>query len=198
MNQILFIKIEKNKYKKIFKIQLVVSLISIIIILIYFINNYINEKKFENISSIINNNLKLSSIYEINKIKTEESLYFGKIIIEKINLENVVFNKYSEELLKISPCKFYGGKFEEKGNICIAGHNYNDNRFFSRLDELELKDIIKLIDVNGKFYEYQIYEIYETDEDDLNPLKSKKDYELTLITCDNLNNKRIIIKAFRI
>ena len=198
MNQILEIKIEKNKYRNFFKIQLFASLISIIILLIYFLSNYINEKKYEKISEIIDNNLKLSFIYEINKRKTEESLYFGKIFIEKINLENVVFNKYSEELLKISPCKFYGDKIEEKGNICIAGHNYNDDRFFSRLDELELKDTIKLLDFNGKYYEYQIYEIYETDENDMNPLKNKKDYELTLITCDNLNNKRIIIKAFRI
>ena len=100
-------------------------------------------------------------------------------------------------MLKISPCKFYGKSLEEKGNICIAAHNYNDNRFFGRLNELKEKDLIKMIDIEGREYNYIIYDKYETDDEDFSILKSNKEYELTLLTCNNSNENRIIIKAYR-
>ena len=42
-----------------------------------------------------------------------------------------------------------------------------------------------------------MYDIFETKDNDLSILKSNKNYELTLLTCNNSNNKRIIIKAYR-
>ena len=123
-------------------------------------------------------------------------MFFGKIIIDKISLEYSVFNMYNEDLLKISPCKFYGSQLGEKGNICIAAHNYNDNRFFSRIDELKIKDTIKLINLENLEYEYIIYDIFETEENDFSILKKNKNFELTLLTCNNSNKKRIIVKAY--
>ena len=112
-------------------------------------------------------------------------------------MEYTVFNLYNEELLKISPCKFNGKSLNDKSNICIAAHNYNDDRFFGRIDELNIKDTIKIEDLKGKEYIYTIYDIFETKDNDLSILKSNKNYELTLLTCNNSNNKRIIIKAYR-
>ena len=100
------------------------------IIIIVIFKTYSEEENLEIISKSIDKNLKLSTIYSTNKIKQKEELYFGKIIIDKIDLEYSIFNQYNEKLLKISPCVFYGGNLEEKGNICIAAHNYNDDRFF--------------------------------------------------------------------
>lgn len=84
----------------------------------------------------------------------------------------------------------------ERGNICIAAHNYNDDRFFGRLNELKTEDKIILEDINGKRYEYIIFDIFETHENDNTVLKSNKKYELTLVTCNNSNKKRIIVKAY--
>ena len=84
-----------------------------------------------------------------------------------------------------------------KSNLCIAGHNYNDNRFFSKLNKLENNDLI-IIETNdkNKFY-YHVYDKFEITENEIS--KINKNYsdtlELTLLTCNNLNNKRIIIKA---
>ena len=197
MNQILFDKKENNKKRYIFKFQFVLSIIlaSIFIIAIFYIYN--EEESLENISKTIDKNLELSIIYSTTKTATSENLYFGRIKIDKIGLEYSIFNNYNEELLKISPCKFYGEGFEEKGNICIAAHNYNDDRFFGRVDELEIKDIIVLVDLTGKEFSYIVYDIFEAEDDDLSILKAKKNYELTLLTCNNSNNKRIIIKAYR-
>ncbi len=194
MNQILFNK-KNNKLKYIFKVQFIISIIVAIILIIYIAISRNKDENLENISKIINKNIKISSIYEAQKESREESI-LGKIYINKINLEYSVFNMSNEELLKIAPCKFAGANLGEIGNICIAGHNYNDNRFFSRIAELDIKDTIILEDLNGKKYEYTVFDIFETNEDDVSVLKATKKYELTLITCNNSNKKRIIVKAY--
>lgn len=195
MNQILFNKKNKN-IKYIFKVQGFLSVILIIILMFFIINNYNYNEELENISKIIEKNMRLNSIYQTQK-QSINSNYFGKIIIEKINLEYIIFNELNYELLKISPCKFYGESLRKYGNICIAGHNYNDNRFFSRIDELDIKDKIELIDLENNIYEYIIFDKFETEENDISVLKNTKNYELTLITCNNANKKRIIVKAYR-
>ena len=195
MNQILFNK-KDNKKKYIFKVQAVISIFLAAIFIFDIIMNYNNNENLENISKIIEKNIRLNSIYETEK-QSNTSSYFGKIYIEKINLEYAVFNRLTDELLKISPCKFYGNNMEEKGNICIAGHNYNDDRFFGKIDELELKDKIALYDLQGEKYEYIVFDIFETDENDTSVLENTKNNELTLVTCNNSNKKRVIVKAYR-
>lgn len=195
MNQILFDKKRNIKKKKIFKIQLILSIIigSIFCSIIIVKNN--DDDVLENISKIIDKNVKISQLYKKEKINSYEQ-YLGKIIIDKINLEYTVFNKYDESLLKISPCKFYGGKIGEEGNICIVAHNYNDNRFFGRIAELETNDVIRLIDIEDNEFEYIVYDNFEIDANDFSVLKRNKKYELSLLTCNNSNQKRIIIKAY--
>lgn len=197
MNQILVSKFENKKRskKKIFKFQMIISIIIAIVLYIEtLIDNY-NIEKMQVVTQNIKKSLKVSEIYNVKKEIKEENIYLGKIEIPKIKLEYPILNNCNEELMKISVCKFYGTGIGEKGNICIVGHNYNDKRFFGRLFELEKNDVIKLINLDEKVYIYKIYEIYETDEKDLSCLKNKKEYELTLVTCNNGNKKRRIIKA---
>lgn len=195
MNQILVNQKSNKKIKYIFKVQFLISIIIAVIIILIFGANYNNEEHLEEISTEINKAIKLSSIYSVEEKNSE--LYFGKIIIDKINLEYTVFNDFSEELLKIAPCKFYGKDIIDRGNIAIAAHNYNDDRFFGRLSELEIKDTITIISLDSKEYKYTVYDIFETDENDISVLKNNKYYELTLITCNNINKKRLIVKSYR-
>ncbi len=195
MNQILFNKKINRKLKYIFRVQLIISILIAIFLLVLFIMNYNEDENLENISTIINKNIGISAMYEVNKTSSQSN-YLGKIYINKIDLEYAVFNTYNEKLLKIAPCKFSGVDLGKKGNICIAGHNYNDNRFFGRIDELEYGDKIKLIDLIGNEFEYTVYDIFETEENDTSILKANKNYELTLLTCNNANQKRLIVKAY--
>lgn len=196
MNQILVNKNLNKKIKYIFKVQFLISIIIAFIFIIIFMFNYNNEENLEKISIEINKAIKLSSIYTVEDNKSD--IYFGKIIIDKINLEYTIFNEFNEELLKIAPCKFYGKNIIDKGNIAIVAHNYNDERFFGRLSELEIKDKIKILSLDNKEYTYTIYDIFETEADDMSVLKSNKYYELTLITCNNINKKRLVVKSYRI
>lgn len=195
MNQILFNKKTNRKLKYIFRVQLIISILVAIFLITLFLKNYNEDENLENISRVISKNIGISTMYEVNKTSSQNN-YLGKIYIEKINLDYAVFNAFNENLLKIAPCKFSGGELGSRGNICIAGHNYNDDRFFGRLAELEYGDKIKLVDLNENEFEYIVYDIFETDESDTSILKANKSYELTLLTCNNANKKRVIVKAY--
>ena len=74
----------------------------------------------------------------------------GIIKIDSIKISYPILSKINDDLLKISPCRFYGPMPNQIGNLCIAAHNYNDNRFFSKLDKLQNNDIIYIYDALRK------------------------------------------------
>ena len=193
MNQI--ITRLNNKKKKLIKylyIQFFISLLMIFVILFYYINKRLIEIDYEDINKQIKINLNINNIY--NKYQTK---FLGNLIIEKINIEYPVYSEYTEENLKMSVCRLDGQIIEEKGNITIIGHNYQDNRFFGRLNELKIDDKI-LLQSNNKKNMYKVVKKYITNEEDLSCLKpiTKDNKEITLITCDNIIKKnRLIIKA---
>ena len=45
-------------------------------------------------------------------------------------------------LLKYSPIEFWGHGPNKVGNFCVAGHNYRNTKFFSKVPTLENGDII--------------------------------------------------------
>ena len=57
------------------------------------------------------------------------------------NIDNI------DELLKISPCYFWGPAPNEVGNYCIVGHNYRNSRFFSKVPKMVVGDEIKITDL---------------------------------------------------
>ena len=122
----------------------------------------------------------------------------GIIEIKSLGLNYPILSNYSDEFLKIAPCRIAGPSPNEVGNLCIAAHNYNNSTFFSKISLLNISDIITIYDISGNSIDYEVYENKEVNFDDLNCLSQdnvdKK--ELTLLTCNNSNaNKRIIIKA---
>ena len=63
------------------------------------------------------------------------------INIPKIGVNYPILSETTTELLKISPCKFWGADPNKVGNFCIVGHNYRNNLFFSKVPTLEYGDI---------------------------------------------------------
>ena len=203
MNQILSTKIKNNKKvnKKFFKLQFTISIILMLSLIIFIIYSFFNLNKKEQLSSNLIGNYNIYKLYantfqEVQENDDENSL-FGIIEIPKINVYYPVFSNLNEELLKISPCKFYGTNPQENGNICIAGHNYNNSMFFSNLYLLNNNDEIYIYDNSGNQYIYKVFSFYEVHESDLSPIFDYNPFskELTLITCNNLNLNRMIIKA---
>lgn len=89
----------------------------------------------------------------------------------------------------------------ESGNCVIAGHrNYTFGKFFNRLDEVEVNDLIYLDSAEGT-YTYTVTDIKVVEPDDLSVLESDPDREqLTLYTCTPIYvaTQRLVIIADRI
>ena len=152
--------------------------------------NYHTLKLYSN-----NNSDKYSDLS--NTSSYTENVIVGEIKIPALNLSYPIFSMLDDETLKVSPCIFYGKMPPDTGNLCIAGHNYNNNQFFSLIYKLKKEDKIYIYDLNNHEYVYSVFANYEVKTDDLSPiyLYNKNQCELTLVTCNNLNNNRIIIKA---
>ena len=121
----------------------------------------------------------------------------GVINIPSINVTYPILSTYTDELLKIAPCKFHGPNPNEVGNLCIAGHNYRNSKFFSKVPNLQLGDTIEITDLSGRMLTYTVYDKFIVNPDELactSQLTNGKK-EITLITCTNDNKQRHIIKA---
>jgi len=119
------------------------------------------------------------------------------INIPKINVNYPIFSETTTELLKISPCKFWGADPNQEGNFCIVGHNYRNRHFFSKVPTLENGDIIEITDMYGRTLQYAVYDKFVVEPDDTactSQLTNGRT-EITLITCTDDSKQRVIVKA---
>lgn len=121
----------------------------------------------------------------------------GRVQIPKIEVDYPILSDCDEELLKIAPNKYHGADPNEVGNLCIAGHNYRNKKFFSKVPILENGDIIKITDLSGKNIDYVVYSKYNVHPKDMSCTSQKTNgkKEITLITCNDDSSERVIIKA---
>lgn len=102
-----------------------------------------------------------------------------------------------EVILKVSPCKFWGGEPNEVGNFCIVGHNYRNDKFFSNVPTLSVGDTIELTDLSKRTITYEIYDKYTVDPEDVactSQLTNGRK-EVTLITCTDDSKHRVVVKT---
>ena len=208
MNQIIFSEHENVKNirktaRKKFKFLFYLSIALILCIVLYFSYfSHITSEK-ENISKDLLNSFNLERLYSTSNYTTLplniDKNYFviGSIEIPSIKINYPILSNTSDELLEISPCRFYGPYPNEVGNLCIAGHNYDNNLFFSNLYKLNIGDEIKIYDSSNSLIKYYVYDKYEINKNDTfctcQDTNGRK--EITLVTCNNFNGNRLIIKA---
>ncbi len=199
MNQILFVKNNSKKYK----IQLTISLIILITVFLFWLRYFLSTKSKDNFSDSLLNSFNIERIYSNNdgytvvELDGNSTTVIGIIEIPNINIKYPILSNISDELLKISPCRFYGPLPNEKGNLCIAAHNYDDDRFFGNLHKLNIGDMINIYDSSNNVTHYYVYDKFESSEKDTSCINQDVHAlkELTLITCNNLNKNRLIIKS---
>ena len=121
----------------------------------------------------------------------------GEINIPSIDVHYSILSETSDALLKVSVCKFWGGEPNEVGNLCIAGHNYRNKRFFSKVPDLEKGDIIEIKDLKERTVQYEVYTKYTVDPNDVSCTSQITNGEkrVTLITCTNDSKQRVIVQA---
>ncbi len=127
----------------------------------------------------------------------------ASINIPKINVNYPILEgetgslEETESIIKIAPAKFWGSNPNKVGNFCIVGHNYLNSKFFSKVPTLENGDIIEITDENKQTMSYSVYTKYEVVPEDVSCLDQKTNgrKEITLITCTDDSQKRVIVKA---
>ena len=198
---------KKHSYKKIFNIQFFLSIIAIFIIISVFTYYKISLNHKENFSNLLINNYSITKLYSNNtdnnandSPQLEPNSIIGIIEIPVLNISYPIFNELTDELLKTSPCRFFGNFPSINSNdfnLCIAGHNYDNDKFFSRIKDLNINDKIYIYDNSDNQYTYSVIKNYEVKSDDLSPVYHTitASFELTIVTCNNFSGNRIIIKA---
>jgi len=174
--------------------------------------------RFENnIEENVNTNTSGEGLVEQNIVKPDSSgnttseegarpvtyynnfVMIGYIEIPKISIKYPILEKETVASLEQSVAVRYpdNPKLNEPGNVVIAGHNYRNGQFFSNLKNVSTGDVVKITDTTGKTLSYTIYEKYETTAEDVAYItrNTGNNTEITLVTCTDDSNARIVVKA---
>lgn len=193
----------KNKSKLLFyKILLIILLIALIITTILIVKKYgaqeAYEEKNEEIVEVFNKTEDKIDKNGISLIEFDGFKVIGIIKIPAIELEYPILEQTTDEAMKVSISKYWGGDINSYGNVSLAGHN---NRItltmFGKNKNLKNGDSVFLTDLTGTTVEYIIYDTFITDPDDVSILRTTDESvrEVTLITCTNGRANRLIHKA---
>ena len=123
----------------------------------------------------------------------------GKIEMPSVNLRYPVLDTMTNaNALEVSVCIQYGVPLNTVGNTIIIGHNYKNGLFFGSNKNMKNGDQIHITNyATGVKKTYSIYSIYQTEESDTSFYNRDTGgkSEITLITCQNNNKYRLVIKA---
>ena len=136
---------------------------------------------------------KIDNILENKEVYQKENKYFGYINIPKYGYTKLIKNEESLDTKNISLVNNKGNIESSSYNIVLAGHNTKN--VFSVLYRLDINDEIIINTFNFK-YKFKVYNIEMVNIKDTYVLDNEYDKKiLTLITCTQDNQKRLIIKA---
>lgn len=171
------------------KIRIVCGIVIVLIIIgiAGFIATRNKNKPVENTVENTTTVATLDNTYEGYKV-------LGKIKIAKLDVDQYILDSKEEDAMKKGIIKLYGGSLNSKGNVCLAGHNFDN--LFGKLNELDIGDVITIVEKDLSETNYRVKDILSVEPDDLTALVPKEDkVELTLVTCENASTKRLVIKA---
>ena len=131
--------------------------------------NAIPEEKNVTTTQVVQIEQKIEVPDEQKLTASDGTIYYtiGVINIPSINVNYPILSTYTDELLKIAPCRFHGPNPNEVGNLCIAGHNYKNSKFFSKVPNLQLGDKIEITDLSGRMLTYTVYDKFIVNPDEL-------------------------------
>ena len=150
----------------------------------------------KNISENKTNNRYQENTIQENTILKEYQGYKveAKLEIPKISLETYILKEFSSNALNVSVTKFWGADANSVGNLCVAGHNFRNTNMFHDLKKLNIGDKLYITNNTMGKIEYQIDIVLPKNVDCLDQ-ETNGTKQVTLITCTNDSEKRIIVKA---
>lgn len=156
-------------------------------------NSLVNsfEKNLSNINTL--ENLK-DATSENKDLITEDMI--GLIKIPVINLNYPILEGTDSKVLKKAVGHFEVSSLPgEAGNMTLIGHNkFILAEPFKNLDKLSAGDLIT-ITTTEKDYNYQVIKSYTVDPYNTSVVKQSDETKLTLITCTDDAEKRLVVEA---
>ena len=115
----------------------------------------------------------------------------------KLGINYPVLSEESEELLKVSLCKYWGPNPNKVWNYFIVGHYYLSGKMFGKLSSAAVGYEITLTDLNNNKVTYVVYNRYIVEPTDVSCTSqlTNGQREITLITCTNYGKQRLVVKA---
>lgn len=130
--------------------------------------------------------------------KADEKATMCLLRISKIKLEEAVKEGSTKGVLSSALGHVENTALPgEEGNCCIAGHrNYVFGKYFNRLDEVALGDVIEL-ETKDNLYQYEVVSIEVVEPEEVSVLAYAEGKNLTLITCTPfmIGTHRLIVHA---
>ncbi|MBQ8663930.1 MAG: sortase [Eubacterium sp.] len=121
-----------------------------------------------------------------------EEAFCGKILIGKLGVELPVYQDWTYEKLKKSPCRYAGSVLTD--DMIIAAHNYKSH--FGNLKELEVNDSIIFVDAKGTAHNYVVKAITTLDGTAVEDMVSGE-WDFTLFTCTRGGEQRVTVRCDR-
>lgn len=136
-------------------------------------------------------------IYQHRTPSGQEYNIIRNLKIPRLNIEYPILSTTTDELLKISLTKYWGSDPNEVGKMVVLGHNYKTDKFFSKLPNIKIGDIIEITDLFERKIKYSVYktDIISPYDNSCTTQQTDGNIEITLITCYNNDKNRFIAKA---
>ena len=120
---------------------------------------------------------------------------YGKIKIDKIGIEYPIIEYSDANALWKSICKITSVNIDGTSNLCLAGHNMRNLTMFGNLRRVTNGDKIEITDLKGRKYIYEVYDKFYIDPHEVSIMNPTSEAIVTLITCNDTSDKRLIIRG---
>lgn len=172
------------KLKIIKNCSLILMVLSSVYVLILNISRKVNVIKNEKIIDNWNSN-------NVNYNYVDDSI-IGYLEINNLNIKNIIKNGVSENILDENVIGMPEGIEigQNNNDVFLAGHNIKE--VFRNLHSIKKGDIVK-ITTKDSCYKYKVTEIIIVNDEDINYMINNHQNRLTMMTCTNKSNKRLIV-----
>lgn len=114
----------------------------------------------------------------------------GSISVPSVGIRLPVLDQWSEDMLKIAPCRYLGSL--SGGDMVIMGHNYKSH--FNPLHRIEVGAEVEFENTIGRVFRFRVAKIeylHRTEGEKL----PNGEYPLTIFTCTPGGLERIIVRC---
>lgn len=144
-----------------------------------------------------------SKVTESEKEKTiQEVLSYqtlvGIIECEKINIKFPIVEGTERINIAVSVGHMKGtAGLGEDGNCVLAAHRGGIyGTFFKHIDQIEPEDIVKVTNMDGEVFEYEMYESFIVEPSEMWIVENiGEEKTLTLVSCENDGKQRLIVRC---